>query len=277
MNVCYAVCTRPRRRVADTPRKARMLSDMGCRVAAMNHQTPSPSSSSASLPLVPLLSSSGARLSCSDSSPPRLARAACTAAFAGAGKDTLQVERLERRQRTAEPAAGSAAGVGDLGAFEVERHELRQPPVVGGGGAPAPAAAPRGGEALVVERVIIKTENLLLLPPQGRREATAPGDRCRVRRMRVWSRPPGALSQGGGEGRGARVAHVQQQARADGRQRVRAQPRRRLPPPGAGWLAEAQHLERCSPAPSVPSNFISSAEAFTEPADHLRLRSSSQS
>ena len=47
----------------------------------------------------------------------------------GAGRDAIQVELLERRQRAAvdRSGEGGAAGVGDLGAVEVEHLELRQP------------------------------------------------------------------------------------------------------------------------------------------------------
>ena len=46
----------------------------------------------------------------------------------GAGRDTKQVKLLERRQRAAveRSGEGGAAGVGDLGAAEVEPLELRQ-------------------------------------------------------------------------------------------------------------------------------------------------------
>eukprot|EP00964_Phaeocystis_antarctica_P061570 scaffold36809_cov56-Phaeocystis_antarctica.AAC.4 len=46
----------------------------------------------------------------------------------GAGRDVVQIERLERRQRAAveRRGEGGAAGVGDLGGAEAEHLELRQ-------------------------------------------------------------------------------------------------------------------------------------------------------
>ena len=47
----------------------------------------------------------------------------------GAGRDAIEIEPPERRQRTAveRGGEGGAAGVGDLGVVELERLELRQP------------------------------------------------------------------------------------------------------------------------------------------------------
>ena len=47
----------------------------------------------------------------------------------GAGRDTVHVDHLERRQRAAveRGGKGGAAGVGDLGFDEAEPLELRQP------------------------------------------------------------------------------------------------------------------------------------------------------
>ena len=87
----------------------------------------------------------------------------------------VQKESLERRQRAAveRGGEGSAAGVGDLGAVEVEQLELRQH------SSRRTCRRRRrrheGGEALVAERVAMENETLQRgPPPQGRRQGPQP-------------------------------------------------------------------------------------------------------
>eukprot|EP00964_Phaeocystis_antarctica_P015487 scaffold8570_cov66-Phaeocystis_antarctica.AAC.2 len=168
-----------------------------------------------------------------------------------AGRDAGHTDELERRERAAveRDGEGGAAGVGDVGAAEEERLELRQ----------HPSRRRRrtrrrwsheGKEARVAERAALETESLQRgQPPQGRREGHQPrvadggGDQIEGLKPRQ-----GASAQGGGERRGACVAHVHvdDAELGHGRQRARAQPLRQpLHAVGAGcWLEEDQRLER---------------------------------
>eukprot|EP00964_Phaeocystis_antarctica_P030457 scaffold17209_cov68-Phaeocystis_antarctica.AAC.1 len=129
----------------------------------------------------------------------------------GAGRDAVQIERLERRQRAAVERSGEsgAAGVGDLGAGEVEKLELRQH-----SSRRRQRTGRRrrheGSEALVAERVAIEIKTIQRgPPPQGRREGhqTRVADGGEVQMESLEPRE-GASAQGGGERRGACVAHV---------------------------------------------------------------------
>eukprot|EP00964_Phaeocystis_antarctica_P116261 scaffold80203_cov73-Phaeocystis_antarctica.AAC.9 len=136
---------------------------------------------------------------------------------------------LEHRQRAAvkRSGQGGAAGVGDLGVPEVELVELRQP-------SRQPSSRRRrrheGGEALVTERVAWEIEMLQRgPPPQGRSEGHQPrvADGGAAQPEGLEPRQ-GASAQGGGERRGACVAHVHagELEEGHGRQCARAQPLR---------------------------------------------------
>eukprot|EP00964_Phaeocystis_antarctica_P111957 scaffold76200_cov63-Phaeocystis_antarctica.AAC.8 len=150
----------------------------------------------------------------------------------GAGRDAVQIERLERRQRAAieRSGKGGAAGVVDVGVAEVEHLELRQPSRRRRRRTCRRRRRHEGGEALVAERVANETETLQRgPPPQGRREGHQP----RVADGGVGEQESleprqGAPAQGDGERRGACVAHVDtgQVDAGQGRQRARAQPLR---------------------------------------------------
>eukprot|EP00964_Phaeocystis_antarctica_P015011 scaffold8284_cov50-Phaeocystis_antarctica.AAC.1 len=129
----------------------------------------------------------------------------------GAGRDAVQGERLERRERaTVERSGqGGATGVVDLSVAEVEQLELLQP---------SRRRRRRtcrrrrheGGEALVAERVALEFKLLQRgPPPQGRREGHQPrvADSGVVQFEGLEPRQ-GASAQGGGERRGACVAHM---------------------------------------------------------------------
>ena len=91
----------------------------------------------------------------------------------GAGWAAVQIERLERRQRAAVERSdeGGAAGVGDLGAAEVEPLELRQPSSRRRRRTCWQRRRQEGGEALVAKRVANEIDALQRgQPPQGRRE-----------------------------------------------------------------------------------------------------------
>eukprot|EP00964_Phaeocystis_antarctica_P097291 scaffold63449_cov66-Phaeocystis_antarctica.AAC.2 len=205
------------------------------------------------------------------------------------GRDgsAAQKEPLKRRQRAPveRGSQGVAADVGDLGVHEAEQLELLQP-----------SSRRRrrtcrrrrrtcrrrrrheGGEALVAERVAPETEVLQRgPPPQGRREGHQPrvadGGVAQVEGLE--SRQ-GASAQGGGERRGACVAHVHiaEKEPGHGWQRARAQPLRQpLHAVGAGcWLAEVQLLERWQHrAQRAQHRQVVRGEARVVPPDLLRL------
>eukprot|EP00964_Phaeocystis_antarctica_P108109 scaffold72754_cov67-Phaeocystis_antarctica.AAC.2 len=148
----------------------------------------------------------------------------------GAGRDACKIDLSKRRQRAAveRGGEGGAAGIGDLGVVEAELLELRQH------SSRRRRSCRRrrrheGGEALVAERVATETEPLQHgPPPQGRREDHQPrvadGGFAQVEDLELRQ---GASAQGGGEDRGACVAHVYaaEIQQGHGRQRARAQPR----------------------------------------------------
>eukprot|EP00964_Phaeocystis_antarctica_P023864 scaffold13353_cov51-Phaeocystis_antarctica.AAC.1 len=146
-----------------------------------------------------------------------------------AGSDAIQFEALERRQRAAVEREGKsdASRAGDLGVVEVDVLELLQP-----SSRQRPRTCRRrrrrheGGEALVAERVVVKTESVQRgQPPQGRREGHQPrvADGGVAQTEDLEPRQ-GASAQGGGERRGACVAHRHVKAQqGHGRQRARAQ------------------------------------------------------
>eukprot|EP00964_Phaeocystis_antarctica_P053940 scaffold31692_cov68-Phaeocystis_antarctica.AAC.1 len=159
----------------------------------------------------------------------------------------MQPEDLECRQRAAVERRDKSgtSRVGDLGAVEVEALELLQPSSRRRQRTCRRRRRQEGGEALVAERVTRETENLQRgQPPQGRRE----GHQSRVADGGVAQHEDpeprqGASAQGGGERRGACVAHMHVAERKDtfelkgdhGRQRARAQPLRQpLHAVGAG-------------------------------------------
>eukprot|EP00964_Phaeocystis_antarctica_P152997 scaffold121057_cov63-Phaeocystis_antarctica.AAC.2 len=78
----------------------------------------------------------------------------------GAGRDFIELGDLERRQRAVVEREGQsgASGVGDLGAHEVERLELRQPSSRRRQRTCRRRRRHEGGEALVAERVAPKIE-----------------------------------------------------------------------------------------------------------------------
>ena len=95
----------------------------------------------------------------------------------GAGGDAAQQELLESRQRTALERGGEdgAAGVGDLGAREVEQLELLQPRSRRRWRARPRRRRHEGGEALVAEQVAREVETSQSRPPpQGWREGHQP-------------------------------------------------------------------------------------------------------
>eukprot|EP00964_Phaeocystis_antarctica_P021564 scaffold11978_cov65-Phaeocystis_antarctica.AAC.5 len=90
-----------------------------------------------------------------------------------AGRDIIQLENLERRQRAAVERSGQrrAAGVGDLSEVEDERLQLLQPSSRRRQRTCRRRRRHEGGDALVAERVGGKTEfHQRGQPPQGRRE-----------------------------------------------------------------------------------------------------------
>eukprot|EP00964_Phaeocystis_antarctica_P090972 scaffold58283_cov41-Phaeocystis_antarctica.AAC.6 len=137
-------------------------------------------------------------------------------------------EVFERRQRAVveRSGQGGAAGVRDLSVAEVEHLELRQHSGRRRRRSRRRRRRHEGGEALVAERGVIETEKRQRRqPPQGRREGHQP----RVADGGVGQHEDmeprqGASAQGGGERRGARVAHrhtVDNEV-VHGRQRARA-------------------------------------------------------
>eukprot|EP00964_Phaeocystis_antarctica_P050309 scaffold29203_cov67-Phaeocystis_antarctica.AAC.1 len=150
----------------------------------------------------------------------------------GAGRDTIEIELLERRQHaTVEPSGeGGAAGVGDLCVAEPELLELRQPSSRQRRCTCRRRRRHEGGEALVAESVLRQYENLQRgPPPQGRRE----GHQRRVAdggfdKHEDLEPRQGASAQGGDERRGACVTHrhTPDLEKGHGRQRARAQPLR---------------------------------------------------
>eukprot|EP00964_Phaeocystis_antarctica_P064668 scaffold38934_cov55-Phaeocystis_antarctica.AAC.2 len=140
----------------------------------------------------------------------------------GAGGGADQNEERKRRQRPAAPqpltaaaavergGQGCAAGVGDLGAAEVELLELRQSSSRRRRRTCRRRRRHEGGEALVAERVASETEVLQRgQPPQGRREGHQPrvadGGVVQIEELKPRQ---GASAQRGGEHRGACVAHM---------------------------------------------------------------------
>eukprot|EP00964_Phaeocystis_antarctica_P157742 scaffold128061_cov72-Phaeocystis_antarctica.AAC.2 len=122
----------------------------------------------------------------------------------GAGRDVVQKEIPERRQRAAveRSGEGGAAGVGDLGVAKVEHPELRQYSRRQRRHTWRRRRRHEGGEALVAERVALEKENLQRgQPPQGRREGHQPhvADGG-VAQTEVLEPRQGASAQGGGEG-----------------------------------------------------------------------------
>ena len=93
-----------------------------------------------------------------------------------AGRDASHTEELERRERAAveRDGEGGAAGVGDVGAAEEERLELRQHPSRRRRRTRR-RRSHEGKEARVAERAALETESLQRgQPPQGRREGHQP-------------------------------------------------------------------------------------------------------
>ena len=122
---------------------------------------------------------------------------------------------------------------------------------VGGGGAPAAAAAAPRGRRGPRRRAGCPRDRATPARAAAARPARgppAPRRRGRCCAERGLEPRQGASAQGGGERRGARVAHVRgvEIQQGHGRQRARAQLLRQpLHAVGAGcWLAEAQLLER---------------------------------
>eukprot|EP00964_Phaeocystis_antarctica_P024588 scaffold13773_cov68-Phaeocystis_antarctica.AAC.4 len=129
-----------------------------------------------------------------------------------AGRDAKQIELLERRQRAAveRSGEGGAAGVGDLGLGEVEELELRQPCRWQRQCTCRRRRRHEGSKALVAERVAPQKEMFQRgPPPQGRRQGHQPrvADGG-VAQFEGLEPRQGALAQGGGERRGAGVAHM---------------------------------------------------------------------
>eukprot|EP00964_Phaeocystis_antarctica_P023331 scaffold13058_cov72-Phaeocystis_antarctica.AAC.3 len=150
----------------------------------------------------------------------------------GTGGGGLQDDSLERRQRASVERSGEgcAAGVGDLGAAEVELLERRQPSSRWLRRTCRRRRRHEGGEALVAEWIEAKSETYQRgPPPQGRRE----GHQARVTdggvvQSEVLEPRQGASAQRGGKRRGACVAHMRMAKNqvSHGRQRARAQPLR---------------------------------------------------
>eukprot|EP00964_Phaeocystis_antarctica_P151163 scaffold118722_cov60-Phaeocystis_antarctica.AAC.3 len=95
----------------------------------------------------------------------------------GAGRGAVQLELLERRQRTAveRRSEGGAAGVGHLGGAEVELLELRQHSSRQRRCTCRRRRHHEGGEALVAEQVAGEIESLKRGPPlQDRRKGHQP-------------------------------------------------------------------------------------------------------
>eukprot|EP00964_Phaeocystis_antarctica_P054190 scaffold31834_cov71-Phaeocystis_antarctica.AAC.1 len=200
-----------------------------------------------------------------------------------AGRDAIQIEVFERRQRAPveRSGEGGAAGVGDLGVAEVELLEHRQHTCRRRRRTCRRWRRHEGGEALVSKRVASETEMLQRgPPPQGRRE----GHQRRVADGGVVHHEDleprqGASSQGGSERRGACVAHmfVDELEPDQSRQRARAQPLRQpLHALGAGCrccgFAEHQPLERWQHrAQRAQQRQVGRGEAFVERVDLLRL------
>eukprot|EP00964_Phaeocystis_antarctica_P090161 scaffold57657_cov63-Phaeocystis_antarctica.AAC.4 len=198
----------------------------------------------------------------------------------GAGRDAAQAEILERRQRAAveRSGEGGAAGVGDLGVVEVELLELLQHCSRRRRRTYRQRRRQEGGKALVAERFADEKESLQRgQPPQGRREGHQPrvadGE---VGQSEGLEPRQGASAQGGGERRGAYVAHMHTVdiKVGHGRQRTRAQPLRQpLHAVGAGcWLLEDQLLERWQHrAQRAQQRQVGRGEALLVPGDLLRL------
>eukprot|EP00964_Phaeocystis_antarctica_P021783 scaffold12091_cov69-Phaeocystis_antarctica.AAC.3 len=90
-----------------------------------------------------------------------------------ASRGTVQIDTPKGRQRDAVERGdeGGAAGVGDLGPFEAEPLELRQPSSRRRRRTCRRQRRHEGGEALVAERVATEIERFQRgQPPQGRRE-----------------------------------------------------------------------------------------------------------
>ena len=118
----------------------------------------------------------------------------------GTGKDAVQVDLLEGRQRAVvkRRGEGGAAGVGDLGVVEVEHLELRQH-------SSRRRRRHEGGEAPVAERVAKEVEiHQRGPPPQGRRESHQPRvTDGGVGQKEALEPRQGASVQGSGKCRGA--------------------------------------------------------------------------
>eukprot|EP00964_Phaeocystis_antarctica_P160322 scaffold131851_cov75-Phaeocystis_antarctica.AAC.1 len=191
----------------------------------------------------------------------------------GAGGSAGKESTLEGRQLAAveRGGEGGAPGVGDLGAVEVEQHELLQ-----ASSRRRQRACSRrrheGGEGLVAKRIRREVETLQRgQPPQGWRE----GHQRRVTDGGVsqlkGSEPrQGASAQGGGERRGACNAHVHIANSKEGhsRQRARAQPRRQPLHAHRAQLAQRRQVG-CGAAFAFQLDLPRLAQLLAAPQPHL--------